>query len=171
MAGPGLTLLLLAAASWAGEKRDAVLELLGAFEEPVAQKNLEALGEGVDVELMAIADDHAVPHSRRGNAVVALQFYPTDPVHTFLVAHLAPGNDALLRRKAAHSLAAFGAAAVPELAPSLADDDTQVRIAVVHALGRIEDPTARTALESRLPQEPEPAVKDAIAKALGAGTP
>lgn len=171
MAGPGLTMLILSATTWAGDKHDAVLDLLGAFEEPVAQASLAALGDGVDLELMAIADDAAVAHSRRGNAVVALQYYPTDPVHAFLSAHLTTGNDPLLRRKAAYSLAAFGAVAVPELVVALGDPDAQLRMAAARSLGTIGEPAARDALLARQAQEPEQAVKDTIAKALGNGTP
>ncbi len=160
-------LLLLASGAWAGEHRQTVLDLLGAYEEPPKQAELVALGAGVDAELMAIADDGAVPHSRRANAVIALQWFPSDTVRTFLVAHLEPGADALLRRKAATSLGAFGPVAVPDLTKALADADVHVRAAAARALGTIADPSARQALEQRLPVETDASVKSAITKSLG----
>ena len=160
-------LLLLASGAWAGDKRQTVLDLLGAYEEPVRQADLVGLGEGVDAELMAIADDGAVPHSRRANAVVALQYFPSETVRVFLVAHLAPGADALLRRKAATSLGVFGAAAIPDLTTALADADVQVRTSAARALGTVQDPAARRALEQRLATETDASVKAVITKALG----
>jgi HEAT repeat protein len=163
-----ICLLVLAAplSAWAGPKRAAVMDLLNAFEEPIREADLAALGDGVDAELMEIADDAQVPASRRGRAVTGLQYYKTDTVRTYLEKQL-KGDVSLLRRKAAASLAAWGPTAVPALTPVLSDSDVQLRIAVAQALGRIGDESARKALQERLASESEPVVKEAIDKALG----
>ena len=162
-----LLALALPTLAVAGPQRDAVMTLLNAFDTPLTQADLHALGDGVDVELMEIADDSSVPHTRRGRAVSALQYYPTDQVQTYLQDTL-EGTDALLRRKAAYSLAVFGPAAVPELTGALASPDVQLRIAAANALGTVGDAAATGALQDRLPQETEQAVIDAIRKSLGA---
>jgi HEAT repeat protein len=165
-----LSLLVLAApgAAWAGPKRDAVMDLLNAFEDTVREADLAALGDGVDAELMEIADDAQVPTTRRARAISGLQYYRTDTVRTFLEKHLETKSSvSMLRRKAAASLAAWGPTAVATLAPVLGDSDVQLRIAVAQALGRIGDDPARKLLQDRLAAEPEPAVKEAITKSLG----
>jgi HEAT repeat protein len=162
-----LALLLPLASAWAGPQRDAVLELLNAYEDVPSQADLAALGDGIDQELMEIADDAKVPSTRRGRALSALQHYRTDDVRTFLEAHVDASDKGILRRKAAWSLAAWGDDAVAKLQGALADDDVQLRIAVAQALGSIGTDTARAALTARLDPEPETAVKDAIRKALG----
>jgi HEAT repeat protein len=153
----------------AGAQREAVLDLLQAFDERVGRADLAKLGAGVEAELMGIADDPSVPTTRRGNAVVALQWYPSDAVRSWLVARLRarrdPGED-LLRRKAASALSAFGPSAVSELVPALADADPQLRVAVARALGTIADPAGRSALEARLAIETEQVVRSALQDAL-----
>ncbi len=162
-----LVALLLPLSAVAGDKRDAVLELLNAVEESPSAAELTALGDGVDAALMEIAQDTAVPHTRRGRAVSALQHFPSDPVRAFLEGQL-DGTDGLLRRKAAWSLAVWGASAVPKLSDALGDDDVQLRIAAAGALGAIDAPEAKTALELRLKKEKEQPVLDEIHEHLGA---
>lgn len=158
---------LLPATAWAGPNRDAVMDLLNAYEDVPAKSDLDALGDGIDLELMEIADDHAVPSTRRGRAISALQHYPTDAVRAFLDAHLADADKGILRRKAAFSLAAWGDGAVDTLSGALTDDDVQLRIAVAQALGSIGTDASRQALQARLESESEAAVSEAIQKALG----
>lgn len=157
----------LSAPALAGEKHDAVMDLLNGFEDPVREADLAALGDGVEVELMQIAEDKAVPATRRGRAVSALQYYRTDAVRAFLEKHLADPHDGLIRRKAAWSLAAWGEPAVPLLTGALGDADVQLRIAAAQALGTIPHESAKAALRARLSAETESAVKDAIGKSLG----
>jgi HEAT repeat protein len=158
--------LLLASTGWAGPQRQAVLDLLNAYDEPVRQEDLAALGAGVDAELLEIAQDAAVPLTRRGKAVAALKFYPTTEVRSFLDATLA-GQESLLRRKAAYSLAAFGSSAVPALIGALGEPDVQLRVAAANALGTVGDAEGLEALRARLAVETEPAVKKAITAAVG----
>jgi len=155
--------------AWAGDTRDALLALLNAYEEPVREADLKALGEGVDAELVAIASDATIPLTRRGRAISALQFYRTEVVRAFLETQLAPASDGLLRRKALYSLAAFGPAGLRAIVPLLSDPDVQVRIAAANALGSVSDPAAQQALADRSAVEREPAVLDAIRRAQGGG--
>src|SRR5687767_12731606 len=147
--------------AFAGEKRDAVMDLLNAIDSPPREADWKALGDGVDAELMEIAVDTSVPTTRRGAAVTALQYYPTDTVRAFLEGRLA-STDALVRRKAVYSLAAFGPSSVPKIAGALSDADVQLRIAAANALGTIADESAKAALRARQPIEGEKAVQDAI---------
>ncbi len=152
----------------AGPHRDAVLDLLNAFEGAATADEMRAIGAGVDAELMEIADDGAVPTSRRGRAVSALGFFPSDGVRTFLESHLKKADRPLLRRKAAMSLAAgWGEASVDVLAKELGDSDVQVRIAVVRALASVEAEAAKQVLREHLEAEQETAVRAAIEGALG----
>ena len=161
-----LVALWLPASGWAGEKRDAVMTLLNAYEAPVSQTDLQALGDGVDAELMAIAADSSVPHTRRARAVTALQYYPTAEVRTFLEAQF-EGDDALLQRKAVYSLAAWGESAMPQLQAALASDDVQMRVAAARALGNVRGAAATTALRERLKEEADDVVIRAIRTTLG----
>ena len=62
-------LAALAAPAHAGALRSPVMDLLNAYEDTASGDELRALGEGVDAELMEIADDKAVPISRRARAI------------------------------------------------------------------------------------------------------
>ncbi len=158
---------LCASPAMAGENRDAVLDLLNAFEESGSESDFKALGDGIDAELMEIADDGTVATSRRGRAVTALQYYPTNVVQKYLTGHLAQADKGIIRRKAAYSLAAaWKADAIPLLEDALADDDVQLRIAVVNALGGIEGDLARKVLTNRKKHERDESVKTAIQTVL-----
>ncbi len=163
----GLVLLMPLASAWAGPQRDAVMDVLNAYEDVPTQADLAALGDGIDQELMEIADDHAVPSTRRGRAISALQHYRTDAVRAFLDAHVDAADKGILRRKSVYSLAAWGDAAVDKIATALADDDVQLRIAAASALGSIGTDEAKAALTARQAVESETAVSDALRKALG----
>lgn len=163
-----LSLALLSASAQAGEHRDAVMDLLNAYELTALQADLQAIGDGVDAELLEIAQDAEIPTSRRGRAVSALQYYPTNAVRGFLEVQLAEADKALLSRKAAYALAGgWGADAVELLTGALASDDVQLRIAAANALAGIEGEAARAALETRKGVETEDAVNAVLDKALG----
>ena len=157
---------LLPLSARAGAHRDAVMDVLNAYEVTASRADLDAIGEGVVAELMEIAVDRDVPASRRGRAISALQFYPTDEVRAFLEARLAEGEKPLYQRKALGALAAFGASAVPTVAPYLKDRDEQVRMAAARSLGRIGGSEARSALQSRRKKEKVDAVREVIDAAL-----
>jgi len=162
-------ILCMAGVAWAGPQRDAVLDVLSGIEQPPTQEVLLALGDSVTEELLEIALDSSVPVTRRGRAITALAFFPTDPVRAFLESQLAEGESPLFRRKAAGALAAgWGVAALPLLQGALEDSDAQLRIATVGALAQIDDEAARTMLQERLVTEADPTVKDTITKALKA---
>ncbi len=157
---------LLPLAARAGEHRDAVMDILNAYEVTASKADLDALGDGVVAELMEIAVDAEVPASRRGRAISALQFYPTDEVRAFLEARLVDADKSLYRRKALGALAAFGPSAVPVIAPYLKDRDEQVRMAAARSLGRIGGDEARGALEARRKKEKVASVREVIDAAL-----
>jgi hypothetical protein len=59
-----------------------------------------------------------------------------------------------------------GTEAIPTLLPYLQDRDSQVRIAVARALGRLGGPEVQQALEERIPSEEEPLVREALQQGL-----
>ena len=155
--------------SFAGPLRADLLEALGGYEDLPTAEQLQALGDGVEAELMAIADDKAVPSSRRSRAISALQYFPSPASRTFLDAHVDAADKGILRRKAVLALGAgFGAAAVPKLQSAFDDTDPLVRVAVAQALGMVGDASAKEALNGRLAKEDQDAVREAISKALEA---
>lgn len=163
-----LLLAMLPSIAWGGPHRDAVLDLLNAYESVPSRADLVAIGDDVDAELMAIADDGSVPTSRRGRAVTALQHVPNPQVRAWLERRLERDDSSLLRRKAAWALAkGFGEGAIPALGRALDDADAQLRIAAAQALGSLDSASARATLKGRLAQETEPAVTAAIRKSMG----
>ncbi len=151
----------------AGDLRAPVLAALDGVEDPPTQDALTALGEGVAAELLEIAKDDSLPRSRRGRAVSALGWFPSDDIRSDLTTWLA-SDDRLLARKAAGALATgWGDAAVVDLSTALASDDVQLRVATSKALGSIGSDTARQALQARLDAETNATVQDSIRAALG----
>jgi hypothetical protein len=163
-----VSVLAWATSAGASEHRGAIMDLLNQLDGTPSAESWKALDDGVDAELIAIADDHEVPHSRRGRAVTALQFFPSDSVNIYLVKLLVEeSSDALLRRKAAWSLAVgWGDKALSHLVGPLGSEDVQLRIATVHALESVGSPAAMTMLAGRLPTETTASVSDAIRTAL-----
>ena len=161
--------LLLAApgAAQAADLRDAVLTQIGGFEDPVDATSLQGLGDEVGPTLMAIAEDRTVPRTTRARALAALGWFPTDQTRALLVAAL-DGTDALLARKAVVGLGrGWGAGALPELSRALGSEDAHLREAAARALGSLEAPEARAALEARLAVEETAHVRETLSAALG----
>ncbi|MEZ4315983.1 MAG: HEAT repeat domain-containing protein [Myxococcota bacterium] len=168
MIGPWI--LLFADPAAAGELREPVLELLSAYEQGASAEDLRKLGEGVPTELIAIARDSAVPHSRRGRAVSALAHYPSPEVRTFLDAQLV-GSDGYLQRKATGAIVrAFRDDALPSVEPLLASEDRQLRLAAVNAVGALGSPRAREILSAHAASESDDTVKEALTTALAEGS-
>ncbi len=153
----------------AGDLRSEVLDQLGSYEGSASAEQLGALGD-VGPVLLDIAQDEAVASSRRGRAITALADFPSDEARTWLGSTLGDATGAsYLRRKAAYALAGgWGPQAVDQLAPALADADTQLRIATAEALGGIGGEAAAAALDARVATEDNDAVQQELQKALEA---
>ena len=138
-----------------------VVDLLSAYETPASAEDYQQLGEGVEAELIAIANDDETALSRRSSAVHALGYVPSDAGRIYVETTLADAEQpSLMRRQAAFALAIGW----PEdnhaaLTVALADEDTQLRIAAAKALKQSKDPLAAPALEARLQVEENDAVK------------
>ncbi|MCB9675926.1 MAG: HEAT repeat domain-containing protein [Alphaproteobacteria bacterium] len=159
-------MLILAGPASAGELREPLMELLNAYEHGASAEDLTRLGDGVVAELLEIAADSGVPHSRRGRAVSALGHYPEPRVRSFLDAQLT-GSDAFLQRKATGALAkAFRDDALPSLAPALEAEDAQLRLATVHAVGQLDSKAARDLLQARVRREKDDNVKSVLKSTL-----
>lgn len=157
---------LAAGPAFAGPLRDPVLAQLDGVEDPPSLASLQALGEGVGPELLELAQDKSLLPTRRARATQALGHFPSEDARAFLVTTLA-GGEPILARKAAWALAhGWGDEAVEWLAPALTADDVQLRLAGCRALGSLGSERARSALQARLAQEQNPAVKDLIRQSL-----
>lgn len=162
------TLLALATArpAAAGELREPVMTLLSGVEDTPTASELQALGPAAGAELLEIAADPDVARSKRGRAVHALGWFPSDQTRGFLDQTL-QSDDKYLARKAVRALATgWQDGALPALTPALQSDDVQLRIATVRALGDISSPKARALLDDRLAVETNGAVQDTIRKVL-----
>lgn len=163
LVGLGLLLSLPAAA---GDLREPVMTLLSGMEDPPSADSLRALGDGVEAELLEICQDGEVSRSKRGRAVHALGWFPSDATRSYLDQMLGSG-DRLMSRKAAYALATgWGDDAVPLLGRALGSDDVQLRIASAKALGNIGSASAREALQARLADETNATVQSTIQSAL-----
>ena len=145
-----------------------VVELLSGMEKPATAAEWKALGPEAEAELVAIAGDPSGVPTQRGNALVALGFFPSDAAHTFLSATLAdPTTPVLLRRKACAGLGhGWGAAAVPELSVALADADSNLRLSAARALVKVKDPSATAAIQARAAVETDTNVLAVLKKGV-----
>ncbi len=166
-----LTLFLAATLSVAHADdalRGRVVDLLSGVEYAPTAADWAALGNGAGAELLAIARDSAATPTQRGNALVALGYFPAPDHESHLSSVVRDGGaDSLLRRKACLGLArAAGGRAVSDLSVALDSDDVQLRTYAAKALGTLGG-DGRAALEARLARETNASVSDAINHALG----
>lgn len=164
-----LTLLLAIPSAHADDAlRARCLDLLSAYEEPATEADWKRLEAGVEGELLGIAQDAALSHTKRANAIFALGFFPSPSVRTYLAGLVATEpNDGIFRRKAAYALASgYGDAALPELVAALGASDVHLRAATARAIGTIGTAAAKKALEDRLVVEKDRMVREALTGAL-----
>lgn len=147
--------------------RTLVLTRLGGMEDAPSAADFADI-PSASTELLAIAKDSSVPHSRRGNAIVALGWFPVDAHRDYLAGLLKDTlADPFLRKKAVFGLAnGWGDSALPTIELALTSPDVQLRMAAVHALARIGSKTALGLLRARLETESDPAVRESLSAAL-----
>ncbi len=150
----------------AGPQHKAVLAELSGMEDAPTAARLTALGPGVKAELMDISADASQKRSVRARALHALGWFPDADTRAVLQSALT-GDDPLMARKAVYGLAnGWGSAALAPLTEALASPDVQLRSAAARALGSVDSPDARAALDARLQLEQTPAVRESIERAL-----
>lgn len=158
--------LLASTSALAGDLREPVLTLLSGIEDPPSAESFAPLGQGVEAELLEIAQDGEVSRSKRARAVHALGWYPSAATQGYLEQMLG-SNDRLMARKAAYALAnGWADGAVPVLSLALQDQDVQLRVAAARALDSIDSAASRAALVERLAQETNATVQSTIQTAL-----
>lgn len=150
--------------------RSTLIDLLSGYEQAATADELRRLGPGVEAELLSIAEDAGMSRTRREAATYSLGWFPSDATHTWLQARLVdPATDSHIRRSAAWALAnGWKDAAVPDLTAAFADPDAQLRNQIARALGKMGTPTARAALEARLPNETDAMVRTTVQTLLAA---
>ncbi len=153
------------------------VEALLAMHHPPAEAQWRALPPTADDALVMIARDTDAPVTRRARALSALALRGAPQGRAQLGATLSDAQaDATLRRTSARALAdaflATDATALEPLRTALADDDPQLRAAVVQALAphaTREDVPA--ALQARAAAEQDAQVKAALDAALTPPSP
>jgi hypothetical protein len=145
-----------------------VTDLLSGIENPATEADWIALGSGAATELIAVANDANALPTHRGNALVALGYFPSSTTEALLTQWVVgEGSDSLLRRKACLGLArGFGDNAVSSLTVALSSADVQLRAAAGRALGEIGSEAAKAAISTRLSTESNASVRDTLSRAL-----
>ena len=142
--------------------KQQVLGLLSGYEETASPDSLKAVSGDVPGALRAIASDTTLTRTQRSRAIHALGWFPNDETRAFLVTQ-ARSAEPMFARKAIYALAnGWGDGAIDELVLALANHDVQTRMAAAYALGNVDTPSAKLALEARLPLETDPTVKSTI---------
>lgn len=133
---------------------------------------LEA-GPGVPEVLARLAADPSAGPWYQDGAVSALALFPSPRTQAVLHTLLADARARPeARSRALTSLAiAYGASAVPRVAPFLEDADPALRGAAVAALARVEGPEAARALSAARTQARFPDVVEAVERLSRARTP
>ena len=138
--------------------------LLSGYEHFPPPKTWMALGDQGAKALMVLTLDETQWPLVRSRSVMALGFYPTEEVKTFLVMldykdRIAP----MLRRNAIVSLAsAFGPSAVPIIGKRLSDEDYFVREAAIKNLAKLGGEQAATLLTEQRKIEKERILRENI---------
>jgi len=158
--------LIASQMSFADDTYDAVLAHLSGIEETPTQAELQAIGDGVETALIAIAQDDQQPRSKRGRAIVALGYFPSSDSRVVVEGAL-QGEDNYMARKACYAIGAgWGTDAVPLLTNALQADNVHTREAAAVVLGTVGGDNARSVLTSRLDTETSEVVREAIQSAL-----
>lgn len=155
-----------------GAVLDHIVTLLSGYEYFPSADDLTAVTPDPVPYLLTIVYDTEgrwLPtHQHR--AVAALAYFPTPTVWEHLTYLLqAPGTPDLMRHHVINALATgFGDEALGELEPVLYDDDLQLRLTAVNAIGTIHTDRATTVLQTALSAEPHRLVQERIERALSA---
>ncbi len=169
-----LSVILVAGVAQAAPSREVVSRLLGGYESRVGPDDVRRLGAGVDHVLVAIAVDPAERPLRRNRALAALAWVPSTEGRDLLRAvvrqnaRATSGVAVLDLAVAARSLGAFGPEEDADLAPLLAHPVGDVRAAAADGLARARAVSALPSLRVRLLTEREPAVAQALVRAIAA---
>jgi HEAT repeat protein len=174
LASAVLVAVALGGSAQADVPRDRLERALAGYENTVSRETLAALGEGWERALLALAADVRASSILRVRAIAALQFVRTRSASTFLRGLIerqstATTGVAVLELKEALLALAHvdGARALPPLAPLLAHPVPDVREAAVRAIGWIPGERGTAHLRSRLREEKEPFVIEALRNVLG----
>jgi hypothetical protein len=154
------------------ETLSRVVLLLSGYEYFPSSEDLLAVTDDPVPYLLAIAYDvegEYLPFHRH-RAVAALAYYPSDFTHAHLVYLLeSPDTPELTRHHVINALAmGWGEAALADLEPFLFDDDLQLRLTAVHALGTISTEASLQLLENVAEIERSEIVRERIQRMLRA---
>lgn len=148
-------------------ERESVTFLLRAIHElPDAEAFAEVTARPTEV-LWAIAFDEEEPAFIRDRAVLALGYWPDEQLWTFLSARAMSGSDELTTHQAiAQMVRVWPERSLAVVTPLLQDDDLQVRLSAIDALGRVEAADAVDSLERALDVEVNPVARQELERVL-----
>lgn len=159
---------LLQPAPTADAERARVLTLLQARHELPPKAVFEKAAADPRAHVLAIAADEKAFPPHRHAAMAALRYWPDAAAQRlFRAALTSPRSGEMLRHKViAFYAAAFGAEALPDLAPLLDDPDPQIRMTAVEAVGGIAGAASEKALRGRLAVEESEPVRERLERWL-----
>ncbi|MBA2661283.1 MAG: HEAT repeat domain-containing protein [Bradymonadaceae bacterium] len=141
--------------------------LLSGYHGLVSQAELESAVPNAREVMFDIARDKASAELHRQRAVAALGFWPDATVHALFRALLSASDssEGLRHQLIGHLARVFGDAALADIAPYLADDDVQLRLTAISALGMLGTDEALLLLAKAGKSESNPVVLERIAQA------
>lgn len=159
-----------AGAPKASEKtaREKLTLLLSGYHGLPGRAQLEAAIPEVRVQLEALARDPKAFLLHRQRALVALGAWADEGVfalYTEVLKEQQPDED-LVHRVLPAACQAFGERAMPLVERFLASRELDLRHTAIDALGQVDTPASLARLERALKQERDPALRQAIAKAM-----
>lgn len=164
----GLALFGTTSVSAEPPNKEHVRQLLMGYETVPTAQAWRAMGPDTIAVLVDLYNDAVQPGFVRLRAVGAVGSYDTPAARTFLlaVAHTSHQSDLFIREAVLAMQRAFGARAVADIEPFLANEFPVVREASVRALAKINTPRARRLLRQRQRVEADATVQTALSRAL-----
>ena len=149
---------------------ERVQYLLSGYEYFPTADDLLAVTSTPDVYLLSLAygtGTHTLSIHRH-RAIGALAYFPSELTRNHLLYMLhSPATPEMTRHHVINALASsFGDAALPIIEPFLSNDDLQLQLTAVAAIGSIESEAAGLVLENTLPQQTHELVRERIQEQL-----
>jgi hypothetical protein len=165
----GILMVSVASAHHQEPERENVTTLLKAYDAFPKATTFKSVAEDPRTILLEIVSDSTEPEIVRLQALDALSLFPDGDVRQVFRQVVADSWDHTLAPRATHNainglMYGWGEAALDDVLPLLSHPDLQVRLTVVHAVGKSGGDVGRAALRAQLADEKDPYVREAIQK-------
>ncbi len=163
----GLLISTVAFAHHQEPERENITTLLRAYDAFPKATAFKSVAEDPRTVLLEIVADDSEPEIIRLQALDALSLFPDADVRQVFRKVVAESWDHSQAPRATHNainglMFGWGEAALDDVLPLLSHPDLQVRLTVVHAVGKSGGDAGRTALQAQLNDEKDPYVREAI---------